>query len=120
MAYKRLLELAEDGNVDQLLNSFIEKEQKSFACFVYVSELNDDMQKMQRKIKELQVCSGFFMSPLSARVFWAGLGVSCPMCPASLPTPEPCSQPATRVGLRECKEIAKHTTSINRTLCSRS
>ncbi|XP_010018879.1 PREDICTED: coiled-coil domain-containing protein 63, partial [Nestor notabilis] len=55
VAYKRLLELAEDGNVDQLLNSFIEKEQKSFACFLYASELNDDMEKMQRKIRELQI-----------------------------------------------------------------
>uniref|UniRef100_A0A672U891 Coiled-coil domain containing 63 n=1 Tax=Strigops habroptila TaxID=2489341 RepID=A0A672U891_STRHB len=48
VAYKRLLELTEDGNVDQLLNSFTEKEQKSFACFLYASELNDDMEKMQR------------------------------------------------------------------------
>ncbi|XP_057277234.1 coiled-coil domain-containing protein 63 isoform X1 [Pezoporus wallicus] len=55
VAYKRLLELAEDGNVDQLLSSFVEKEQKSFACFLYASELNDDMQKLQRKIKELQL-----------------------------------------------------------------
>uniref|UniRef100_A0A672U7Q8 Coiled-coil domain containing 63 n=1 Tax=Strigops habroptila TaxID=2489341 RepID=A0A672U7Q8_STRHB len=47
VAYKRLLELTEDGNVDQLLNSFTEKEQKSFACFLYASELNDDMEKMQ-------------------------------------------------------------------------
>uniref|UniRef100_A0A672U9N2 Coiled-coil domain containing 63 n=1 Tax=Strigops habroptila TaxID=2489341 RepID=A0A672U9N2_STRHB len=66
VAYKRLLELTEDGNVDQLLNSFTEKEQKSFACFLYASELNDDMEKMQRKIRELQVCSRLFMSPLSA------------------------------------------------------
>ncbi|XP_065548848.1 coiled-coil domain-containing protein 63-like isoform X1 [Lathamus discolor] len=55
VAYKRLLELAEDGNVDQLLNSFIEKEQKRFACFLYASELNDDVQKLQRKIKEVQI-----------------------------------------------------------------
>uniref|UniRef100_A0A672U8T7 Coiled-coil domain containing 63 n=1 Tax=Strigops habroptila TaxID=2489341 RepID=A0A672U8T7_STRHB len=69
VAYKRLLELTEDGNVDQLLNSFTEKEQKSFACFLYASELNDDMEKMQRKIRELQVCSRLFMSPLSAGGF---------------------------------------------------
>uniref|UniRef100_A0A8B9F3G0 ODAD1 central coiled coil region domain-containing protein n=1 Tax=Amazona collaria TaxID=241587 RepID=A0A8B9F3G0_9PSIT len=73
VAYKRLLELAEDGNVNQLLNSFIEKERKSFTCFFYASELNDDMQKMQRKIRELQVCSRLFMSPLSAGGFWAGV-----------------------------------------------
>ncbi|XP_061223904.1 coiled-coil domain-containing protein 63-like, partial [Neopsephotus bourkii] len=55
VTYKRLLELAEDGNVDQLLNSFVEKEHKIFACFLYASELNDDIQKIQRKIKELQI-----------------------------------------------------------------
>ncbi|NXD65221.1 CCD63 protein, partial [Eolophus roseicapillus] len=69
VAYKRLLELAEDRNIDQLLNSFMEKEQKSFACFLYASELNDDMEKTQRKIRELQVCSRLFMSPLSAGGF---------------------------------------------------
>ncbi|KAM4649331.1 coiled-coil domain-containing protein 63-like isoform 2-T2 [Amazona ochrocephala] len=66
VVYKRLLELAEDGNVEQLLNSFIKKEHKSFACLFYASELNEDTPKMQRKIRELQVCSRLFMSPLSA------------------------------------------------------
>ncbi|KAM4649443.1 coiled-coil domain-containing protein 63-like [Amazona ochrocephala] len=55
VVYKRLLELAEDGNVEQLLNSFIKKEHKSFACLFYASELNEDTPKMQRKIRELQI-----------------------------------------------------------------
>ncbi|XP_005145259.3 coiled-coil domain-containing protein 63 [Melopsittacus undulatus] len=55
VAYRRLLELAEDGDVDQLLSSFIEKEHKNFACFLYASELNDEIQKMERKIKELEI-----------------------------------------------------------------
>ncbi|NXO56458.1 CCD63 protein, partial [Aramus guarauna] len=54
VAYKHLAELAEDGNVDQLLNSFIEKEEKNFACFSYIADLNNEMEKMQWKIKDLQ------------------------------------------------------------------
>ncbi|NXV96291.1 CCD63 protein, partial [Calonectris borealis] len=54
VAYKRLLELAEDGDIDRLLNGFIEKEGKNFACFSYVTELNNEMEKMQRRIKDLQ------------------------------------------------------------------
>uniref|UniRef100_A0A663E4V0 ODAD1 central coiled coil region domain-containing protein n=1 Tax=Aquila chrysaetos chrysaetos TaxID=223781 RepID=A0A663E4V0_AQUCH len=65
VAYKRLLELAEDGDIDRLVNGFIEKEEKNFACFSYATELNNEMEKMQRRIKDLQVCSRLFMSPLS-------------------------------------------------------
>ncbi|NXT31850.1 CCD63 protein, partial [Pelecanoides urinatrix] len=54
VAYKRLLELAEDGDIDRLLNGFIEKEGKNFSCFSYITELNNEMEKMQRKIKDLQ------------------------------------------------------------------
>ncbi|NWX00865.1 CCD63 protein, partial [Caloenas nicobarica] len=54
VAYERLLELAEDRDVDQLVNGFIEKEQKNFACFSYASELNNEMENMQQKIKDLQ------------------------------------------------------------------
>ncbi|NXH71453.1 CCD63 protein, partial [Hydrobates tethys] len=54
VAYKRLLELAEDGDIDRLLNDFIEKEGKNFACFSYATELNNEMEKMQRRIKDLQ------------------------------------------------------------------
>ncbi|KGL89432.1 Coiled-coil domain-containing protein 63, partial [Charadrius vociferus] len=54
VAYKRLLELAEDGDIDRLLNGFIEKEEKNFACFSYATELNNEMEKMQQRIKDLQ------------------------------------------------------------------
>ncbi|XP_075625703.1 coiled-coil domain-containing protein 63 [Balearica regulorum gibbericeps] len=54
VAYNRLLELTEDGNIDHLLNSFIEKEEKNFACFKYITELNNEMEKIQWKIKDLQ------------------------------------------------------------------
>ncbi|NXF50168.1 CCD63 protein, partial [Oceanites oceanicus] len=54
VAYKRLLELAEDGDIDRLLNGFIEKEGKNFACFTYITELNNEMEKMQRRVKDLQ------------------------------------------------------------------
>ncbi|NXC71078.1 CCD63 protein, partial [Anhinga anhinga] len=54
VAYKRLLELAEDGDIDRLLNDFIEKEEKNFACFSYATELNNEMENMQRRIKDLQ------------------------------------------------------------------
>ncbi|XP_009319512.1 PREDICTED: coiled-coil domain-containing protein 63 [Pygoscelis adeliae] len=54
VAYRYLLELAEDGDINQLVNSFIEKEEKNFACFCYATELNNEMEKMQRRIKDLQ------------------------------------------------------------------
>ncbi|XP_050762855.1 coiled-coil domain-containing protein 63 [Gymnogyps californianus] len=54
VAYKRLLELAEDGDIDRLVNGFIEKEEKNFACFSYATELNNEMEKMQWRIKGLQ------------------------------------------------------------------
>ncbi|NXT03725.1 CCD63 protein, partial [Jacana jacana] len=54
VAYKRLLELAKDGDIDRLLNDFIEKEEKNFACFSYATELNNEMEKMHQRIKDLQ------------------------------------------------------------------
>ncbi|NXN25620.1 CCD63 protein, partial [Nycticryphes semicollaris] len=54
VAYKRLLELAKDGDIDQLLNGFIEKEEKNFACFSYATELNNEVEIMQQRIKDLQ------------------------------------------------------------------
>ncbi|KAM8797615.1 coiled-coil domain-containing protein 63 [Eudromia elegans] len=54
VAYRRLLELAEDGDIDQLVRGFIEKEEKNFAYFSYATELNNEMERLQRKIKDLQ------------------------------------------------------------------
>ncbi|NWX97120.1 CCD63 protein, partial [Nothoprocta ornata] len=54
VAYRRLLELAENGDIDQLVRGFIEKEEKNFAYFSYATELNNEMERLQRKIKDLQ------------------------------------------------------------------
>ncbi|XP_015733974.1 coiled-coil domain-containing protein 63 isoform X2 [Coturnix japonica] len=54
VTYRRLLELAENRNIDQLVNGFIEKEGKNFAYFSYASELNSEMEKLQQKIKNVQ------------------------------------------------------------------
>ncbi|NWX11720.1 CCD63 protein, partial [Aegotheles bennettii] len=54
VAYRRLLELTEDGDIDQLVNGFIEKDEKNFACYIYVTELNSEMEKLQLRIQDLQ------------------------------------------------------------------
>uniref|UniRef100_A0A8D0FEA7 ODAD1 central coiled coil region domain-containing protein n=1 Tax=Strix occidentalis caurina TaxID=311401 RepID=A0A8D0FEA7_STROC len=65
VAYRRLMELAEDGDIDRLVNGFIEREEKNFSCFSYATKLSSEMNKIQQKIEDLQVCSRLFMSPLS-------------------------------------------------------
>ncbi|XP_042685132.1 coiled-coil domain-containing protein 63 [Centrocercus urophasianus] len=60
VTYKRLLELAENGNIDQLVDGFIEKEGKNFAYFSYATELNSEMEKLQQRIKNLQNEIAFF------------------------------------------------------------
>ena len=121
VAYRRLLELAEDGNFDRLVDNFIEKEGKNFASFIYITELNNEMEKMKQRIKDVQVSSKPFVSALSQLVLWGWRGFfSSPMCPASLLTAEPSSQPATRVGLGECKAVAQNRTPTDRRLCSQS
>uniref|UniRef100_A0A8C8BN50 ODAD1 central coiled coil region domain-containing protein n=1 Tax=Otus sunia TaxID=257818 RepID=A0A8C8BN50_9STRI len=65
VAYRRLMELAEDGDIDRLVNGFIEREEKNFSCFSYVTKLSSEVNKIQQKIEELQVCSRIFMSPLA-------------------------------------------------------
>lgn len=74
MAYKRLMELAEDGDIDRLVNDFIEREEKNFSCFSYATNLSSEINKIERKIEDLQVCSRLFMSPLSQLVL-LGWGV---------------------------------------------
>ncbi|XP_072207413.1 coiled-coil domain-containing protein 63 [Excalfactoria chinensis] len=54
VTYRRLLELAENGDIDQLVDGFIEKEGKNFAYFSYATELNSEMEKLQQRIKNLQ------------------------------------------------------------------
>ncbi|XP_040540508.1 coiled-coil domain-containing protein 63 isoform X2 [Gallus gallus] len=54
VTYRRLLELAENGDINQLVDGFIEKEGKNFAYFSYATELNSEMEKLQQRIKNLQ------------------------------------------------------------------
>ncbi|KAM5312729.1 coiled-coil domain-containing protein 63 [Glossophaga mutica] len=54
VAYLRLLKLAENGNLNQLIQDFLAKEEKNFARFTYVTELNNDMEMMHKKIEKIQ------------------------------------------------------------------
>ncbi|XP_060105388.1 coiled-coil domain-containing protein 63 [Heteronotia binoei] len=54
VAYMRLLKLTENGDIDQLVEEFVEKEEKNFAYFSYVTELNNDMERLQKKIEDIQ------------------------------------------------------------------
>ncbi|OPJ75008.1 coiled-coil domain-containing protein 63 [Patagioenas fasciata monilis] len=54
VAYRRLLEMAEDGDVSHLVNGFIKKDQKTFAGFNYASELSSKTENMWQKIKDLE------------------------------------------------------------------
>ncbi|XP_058388253.1 coiled-coil domain-containing protein 63 [Diceros bicornis minor] len=54
VAHLRLLKLAEDGNLNQLIEEFLAKEEENFARFTYVSELNSDMETMHKKTERIQ------------------------------------------------------------------
>ncbi|XP_058512661.1 coiled-coil domain-containing protein 63 [Ochotona princeps] len=54
VAYLRLLKLAQDGNLKQLTEEFLAKEDKNFARFTYVTELNNDMETMHKKTQRIQ------------------------------------------------------------------
>ncbi|XP_074743477.1 LOW QUALITY PROTEIN: coiled-coil domain-containing protein 63 [Strix uralensis] len=54
VVYRRLMQLAEDGDIDRLVNGFIEREEKNFSCFSYATKLSSEMNKIQQKIKDLQ------------------------------------------------------------------
>uniref|UniRef100_A0A8V0ZYL4 Coiled-coil domain containing 63 n=1 Tax=Gallus gallus TaxID=9031 RepID=A0A8V0ZYL4_CHICK len=62
VTYRRLLELAENGDINQLVDGFIEKEGKNFAYFSYATELNSEMEKLQQRIKNLQNEIALFMT----------------------------------------------------------
>lgn len=55
MAHLRLLKLTESGNLNQLIEEFLAKEDKNFARFTYVTELNNDMEMMHKKTQKIQV-----------------------------------------------------------------
>ncbi|KAF4011739.1 hypothetical protein G4228_003817 [Cervus hanglu yarkandensis] len=54
MAHLRLLKLTKTGNLNQLIEEFLAKEEKNFARFTYVTELNNDMEMMHKKIERIQ------------------------------------------------------------------
>ncbi|XP_026715778.1 coiled-coil domain-containing protein 63 [Athene cunicularia] len=54
VAYRRLMELAEDGDIDRLVNGFIEREGKNLSCFSYATKLSSEMNKIHQKIEDLQ------------------------------------------------------------------
>uniref|UniRef100_A0A8C6H1I8 ODAD1 central coiled coil region domain-containing protein n=1 Tax=Mus spicilegus TaxID=10103 RepID=A0A8C6H1I8_MUSSI len=54
VAHLRLLKLAENGDLNQLTEDFLAKEEKNFARFTYVTELNNDMETMHKKTQRIQ------------------------------------------------------------------
>ncbi|XP_038619470.1 coiled-coil domain-containing protein 63 isoform X2 [Tachyglossus aculeatus] len=54
VAHMRLLKLAGDRTLDELVQDFLAKEEKNFARFSYVTELNNDMEMLQKKIQSIQ------------------------------------------------------------------
>ncbi|XP_077731742.1 coiled-coil domain-containing protein 63 isoform X7 [Canis aureus] len=54
VAHLRLLKLTKDGNLNQLIDDFLAKEEKNFARFTYVTELNNDMETMHKKTQRIQ------------------------------------------------------------------
>ncbi|XP_026370354.3 coiled-coil domain-containing protein 63 [Ursus arctos] len=54
VAHLRLLKLTKDGNLNQLIEDFLAKEEKNFARFTYVTELNNDMEMMHKKTQRIQ------------------------------------------------------------------
>lgn len=55
VAHLRLLKLTENGNLNKLIEEFLAKEEKNFARFTYVTELNNDMETMHKKTERIQV-----------------------------------------------------------------
>ncbi|XP_042300259.1 coiled-coil domain-containing protein 63-like, partial [Sceloporus undulatus] len=54
VAYMRLLKLTENGDIDRLVDEFTKKEKKNFAAFSYITELNDDNERLQKRIQSVQ------------------------------------------------------------------
>uniref|UniRef100_U3K322 ODAD1 central coiled coil region domain-containing protein n=1 Tax=Ficedula albicollis TaxID=59894 RepID=U3K322_FICAL len=56
VAYKRLLELS-DGDIDNFLEDFLEKDRRFFILFSYAIRLNVRNEGLRQRIQEIQVCS---------------------------------------------------------------
>ena len=63
VAHLRLLKLTKTGNLNQLIEEFLAKEEKNFARFTYVTELNNDMEMMHKKIERIQVGAPLLSHP---------------------------------------------------------
>lgn len=53
-AFKKIKEATEIEDIDLLVNKFIEVEDKNFALFNYVNELNNDIEMIQEQINEVR------------------------------------------------------------------
>ncbi|XP_043833753.1 coiled-coil domain-containing protein 63 [Dromiciops gliroides] len=54
VAHMRLLKLSEHGDLEKLVTDFLSEEEKNFARFNYVTELNNDMEMLNKKIQSIQ------------------------------------------------------------------
>lgn len=56
MAYRRLLELS-DGDIDEFLEDFMEKNRRFFILFAYAVRLNVRNEGLKQRIQAIEVCS---------------------------------------------------------------
>ncbi|XP_019589453.2 coiled-coil domain-containing protein 63 isoform X2 [Rhinolophus sinicus] len=54
VAHLRLLKLAENGDLNKLIEDFLAREEKNFARFTYVTELSNDVEMMHKRTQEIQ------------------------------------------------------------------
>ncbi|XP_074061776.1 coiled-coil domain-containing protein 63 isoform X3 [Macrotis lagotis] len=54
VAHMRLLKLSEHGDLEKLVRDFVAEEENIFARFNYVTELNNDMEMLNKKIQSIQ------------------------------------------------------------------
>ncbi|XP_068019366.1 coiled-coil domain-containing protein 63 [Melanerpes formicivorus] len=55
VCYKRLKEMSEDNDIDQLMNTFMKREDKNFSSFSYSIKLQDDVEKLKQQINDVQI-----------------------------------------------------------------
>lgn len=97
VAYKRLTEMSEEKDIGQLMNIFMEREDKNFSSFGYSNKLKDDVEKLKQQISDLQVCP--FASPFSQTVLlgWGGFFLS------ALPS----TSARSRARLASCRAVGR-------------
>lgn len=61
-AFEKLKEATEIEDIDLLVSKFIEVEDKNFALFNYVNELNNDIEVLQEQINMVGMKFGIFRS----------------------------------------------------------